>query len=429
MSKSLPSIRTRLAQALVGWSLLWTVAVSMAVWLAVQNEVDELLDDTLQAAAEVLSGPLLNNAQAESLPADHDAGSEHPPPLPSGRFAWQVVRYAANSRAEVLIRSPAAPTSALRDSPSPAFGDAPGWRVFGMSLTDGRHWLYVAQSHAERHEAQLEVAFSAALATLAVALLAHLWLRARVRHELLPLQRLAQHLRVHDPASTGATLGKAERQELQPVHAAIDALAERLARGLAQERAFTSHAAHALRTPLAGIDAQLAVALRECPPELQPRLQRVRTAAGRLQRVVAALLTLFRSGAELQRQPLDVAALIARLPVEGLTIEVQAPQALSADADLLAAALHNLFDNSLRNSATRVTVSTPTATTLRLDDNGRGVSAGRRSELQRALAAQAYEGSTGLGLMLADLIARAHGGIVLIPDVSRGFAVELRLGH
>lgn len=428
MNKGLPSIRTRLAHALVGWSLLWSVAVSTAVWLAVQNEVDELLDDTLEAAAEVLRGPLSIQAQAESLPAGHDGGSEHASPLPSGRFAWQVVRYPASGKAQVLLKSPAAPASALRGSPSPAFGNASGWRVLGISLADGSQWLYVAQSHEERHEAQLEVAFSAALATLAIALLAHLWLRARVRHELLPLQRLAQHLGAHDPARTGATLGKAERQELQPVHAAIDALAERLARRLAQERAFTSHAAHALRTPLAGIDAQLAVALRECPPELQPRLQRVRTAAGRLQRVVAALLTLFRSGAELQRQPLDLTALISRLPLDALTIDVQAPQAVSADADLLAAALLNLFDNSLRNGATRVQVSTPTATTVRLDDNGPGVSPERRRELQSAIAAQAYEGSTGLGLVLADLVARAHGGVLLIPDVSGGFAIELRLG-
>ncbi|MEF8725156.1 MAG: ATP-binding protein [Candidatus Accumulibacter delftensis] len=143
---------------------------------------------------------------------------------------------------------------------------------------------------------------------------------------------------------------------------------------------------------------------------------------------MAALLTLFRSGAELQRQPLDLTALISRLPLDALTIDVQAPQAVSADADLLAAALLNLFDNSLRNGATRVQVSTPTATTVRLDDNGPGVSPERRRELQSAIAAQAYEGSTGLGLVLADLVARAHGGVLLIPDVSGGFAIELRLG-
>jgi len=34
----------------------------------------------------------------------------------------------------------------------------------------------------------------------------------------------------------------------------------------------------------------------------------------------------------------------------------------------------------------------------------------------------------GLGLMLADLVARAHGGRLHLPAVAQGFAVELELG-
>jgi hypothetical protein len=46
-----------------------------------------------------------------------------------------------------------------------------------------------------------------------------------------------------------------------------------------------------------------------------------------------------------------------------------------------------------------------------------------------ALDRQAYEGRMGLGLMLADLVARAHGGELTLPEVAdSGFAVELQLG-
>jgi len=48
---------------------------------------------------------------------------------------------------------------------------------------------------------------------------------------------------------------------------------------VAAERAFNAHAAHALRTPLAGLDAQIAVALREAPEPLQGRLERIRAGA------------------------------------------------------------------------------------------------------------------------------------------------------
>jgi signal transduction histidine kinase len=289
--------------------------------------------------------------------------------------------------------------------------------------------LYVAQTRAERAEAQFEVATNAVLAALAVSLLGYFWLRARLRHELAPLQNLSQRLLVHEPLAPGATLGPAERSELQPVHSAIDQLGQRLSKRLAQERAFTAHAAHALRTPLAGIDAQLAVSLRECPDALRPRLQRVREAAGRLQRVVAALLTLFRSDGELEHEAVDLDRLLRQFPLERVQVVVDAALPLRADVDLLAAALANLLDNAQRHGASRIDVSTPAPHTLRLDDDGPGISAERRQALTSALDAQAYDVVPGLGLTLADLVARAHGGRLRLVDPARGrgFAVELAL--
>jgi signal transduction histidine kinase len=286
----------------------------------------------------------------------------------------------------------------------------------------------VAQAQAERLKAQAEVALSAVLAALLVGWLGHLWLRRRLGDELAPLQRLSLRLSRHEPLTvTGTSLGPPERLELASVHAAIDDLASRLAERVMHERAFSAHAAHALRTPLAGIDAQLALALREAPPPLQPRLQRARDAAARLHRVVAALLALFRTAEPPLREPVDVAALLSRLPVDGLGVHVDPDIVVSADPDLLAAAVLNLLDNSLRHGGRQVRVSSPRAGVLRLHDDGPGVSAERRAALQQALADQAYTGNTGLGLMLADLIARSHGGRLTIADVSGGFAVDLTL--
>ena len=99
---------------------------------------------------------------------------------------------------------------------------------------------------------------------------------------------------------------------------------------------------------------------RQTPPH-RPRLQRVRTAAERLQRVVVALLAMFRSGAEVQRSEIDVGALAARLPIEGLVMEARGTTPLNADADLLTAAVLNLLDNAQRHGARSVTFSTPAA--------------------------------------------------------------------
>jgi hypothetical protein len=170
-------------------SLLWIIAVAAAVWLTVHDEVDELLDDTLQAAAEGLRGPL--SLPLAVAPA---AASATPAPNGSGRFAWQVVDHLAAGEARMVAASALAPAAPLRRVPSGGFSDSEEWRVFGIPLADGGRWLYVAQTHAERQEALAETALSAALATLAIALLAQVWLQAQIRHELLPLQRLARHL-------------------------------------------------------------------------------------------------------------------------------------------------------------------------------------------------------------------------------------------
>ena len=415
------SISTRLLRALTLWALVWCVALALAVWLAVHEETEELLDDTLQATAEALIRPLL----ADGVPAATASGAEGLRATSGRRFVWQQVSHAGP--AAVVRHSVGAPVAPLLATPSPGFSSLPDWRVYGVALGRDSQLLYVAQTTVERSEAMAELGFAVLLAGLPMGLLGLLWLRLRVRQELAPMLALSQRLANHDPLQPGATLGPAQHAELHPVHQAIDALATRLVQRVAQERAFTAHAAHALRTPLAGIDAQLAVALREAPAALQPRLQRVREAATRLQRVVVGLLTLFRSGLELQREPLNLHALLDRLAPEGLAVRVLASQPVTGDVDLLTAALLNLLDNAQRHGAHEVLVSTPAPEVLRLHDDGEGADAARLQGWQQALDSQDYQGRTGLGLMLADLVARAHGGRLRLPEAARGFAVELHL--
>lgn len=421
-----PSIRRRLARALLAWAVVLGVAVSFAVGLAVHEEVDELLDDTLRASADATAELLRSQADALIAARGNGAPGVGRAGASDTRFAWQLF----GSRRELLLQSAGAPEQPFVAAPAAGYADAPHWRVFGLALGDNGRLLLVGQSRDERAEARFEAGQHAVLATLAVSLLGALLLRAALRHELEPLQTLSQRLAQHDPLQSGASLGTPERAELVPVHQAIDDLAQRLARRMASERAFSAHAAHALRTPLAGLDAQLAVAQREAPEALQPRLARMRQATRRLQQVVGALLTLFRSGAELKRQSVALAELIDRLPVEGLRVVVSDERArVQADADLLAAALANLLDNALRHGAQAVRVEVPAADVVRLHDDGPGVTPERRAALQSALDLASYEDRTGLGLMLADVVARAHGGRLVLPapNGGGGFVAELQL--
>jgi signal transduction histidine kinase len=429
-----PSIRQRLSRSLLALSAVLGVALAIAVGFTVQEEVDELMDSMLEASARVLASALARNGRGpeagERPPASAVAASTvvfepvGDDDEEEEEFVWQWV----DAGGAVLQRSAMAPAEPLTRDPRAGFEDSDGWRVFRWPMPAQQRMLYVAHTQTERREVQREIA----LTTIAVALLVGgvgmVWLSGRVRTELQPLAALSGVLAAYDPLEPGATPGLPARSELAAVHQAIGTLGQHLRERVASERAFSAHAAHALRTPLAGIDAQLAVALRESPPPVQARLLRVRAASDRLQRVVTSLLALFRSDVRPHREWVDLADLAARLPADGLQVQVTTGAPLSADPDLLAAAISNLLDNAARLGARHVRISSPETGVLRVHDDGPGVSAQRREQLQQAIDAQDAEQLGGLGLMLASMVARAHGGALRLPAVDTGFAADLDVG-
>lgn len=454
-----PSLRRRLSRFVLLLALTWVVVASVLLALWLRHEVHELLDDSLTATTEALAVVLHQSAPGRDYAAlgdrPHPAARQASQASPGDAdrtgnadggvggvgggdgmsaaetpFVWQLV----DAAGQVVMRSPNAPTLRLAERLAPGFIDAPGgWRVRGRPLADGR-WLLVGQEARERLEATLEVAGGTIGGALFISLAGLAWLRRRLERETQPLADLRAVLARYDPLHAASEpLPPPALQELAPVHEAVRQMGERLAAHAAAERAFSAHAAHALRTPLAGLEAQLAVAQREAPPALQGRLARMRGATGRLSHVVAALLALFRSGGEVRRAPVDVAALVARVPFEGLAIEVPEVQARPvADADLLAAALFNLFDNAVRHGAHRVQVLVEESH-ITLADDGPGVSADRLAQLRQSLlrddagVAAQDQALAGLGLALADRVARVHGGRLELLDVQAGFCVRLWL--
>lgn len=430
--KALPSIRQRLAYALFGISIVWGLAVTGAVGLVVRHEVDDLLDNTLQKSAEILFGLLSFNAAQLPL----SGGGAMPAPVHDERLVWQIV----SASHQVLLRSHRTPDRVLVEQAGLGLstsGDA--WRVYGMPFDAAGNILYVAQRGQARREARLEATAITAGAALIVGLLCVFWMRTHVRQELEPITAMSAAVAQFDPLHPSRLgqpqlLAAATRSDLLPMQDAINDLGARLARRMANERAFSSHAAHALRTPLAGMVAQLAVAQRKSPPEAQAHLLLTRQASNRLQQVVTALLTLFRSGAEVKWQWVAVADLLAHLHFDKLTFTTSPSARINGDPDLLSAALMNLLENSLRHDVRHVTVNVvPNSDdaggdVLVVQDDGSGIPDSQRQRLQQALDKQDYDNQMGLGLMLADLVARAHGGQLRLCTSASGCKVELRLG-
>ena len=430
-----PSLRQGLSRFMLLLALTWIVGATLVLGLSLRHEVNEVLDDGLIATSEALARvwqlqPLAGRAAVEESPLAAAEPDDRP-------FAWQLL----DAQGRLLERSAQAPAQALvaaltglnpAGSLIVSENSLSGWRVRARAL-DGGRWLLVGQKSNERLETLLEVAGSTITVALLIGLVGIFWLHRRLRREMRPLSELHQVLAGYDPLQTEAQLPPPALRELAPVHAAVQELGQRLAASVSAERAFSAHAAHALRTPLAGLEAQLAVAQREAPQSLQPRLARMRGATERLGHVVSALLAMFRTGGSLTLAPVDLEALLARVSLGGLEIEFERPLGRPlADSDLLEAALMNLLDNAARYGAHRVRIAA-LSTQITLTDDGPGVSAERLDQLRRALEQETGElgaddrASTGLGLALADRVARAHRGRLELLQLESGFAVRLQL--
>ena len=302
--------------------------------------------------------------------------------------------------------------------------------MFALSFDNQGRVLYVGQLGPSGAKPASRPLVTPPAGALLVGVICALLLRRLLSRELQPIVDMSRAVARFDPINPLDQLAEPQRAELMPMHAAITVLGTRVARHIANERAFAAHAAHALRTPLAGMVTQLAAAQQRGNAEVQPFLARTREAATRLRQVVAALLTLFRSGTEVEPRPIDLQHLVNHLSIGGLRLQIDASAGLMADADLLAAALMNMLDNATRHGAQAVSISSlPLAAGqgIRIADDGPGIDAAHRQRLQAALDAQQYEGHMGLGLMLADLVCRAHGGRLVLCETERGFAADLWL--
>jgi two-component system, OmpR family, sensor histidine kinase QseC len=258
-----------------------------------------------------------------------------------------------------------------------------------------------------------------------------------VRQALAPLRRLSDEVAARSPNDTHALALKPTHRELQPLHGALNRLFDKLAQGVAREKAFVSDAAHELRTPLAVIATQAHVlthAEGEARPEAARRLQGAVTRASHLSH---QLLQLAQSDTLLARphQTVDamdivrdvMASLNDRAQAQGSDVSLHGPDSLvlPTDARALHSIVDNLLDNALRYGGHGVTVEVhvlvsshgqPPTWRLRVADDGPGLTPEQRERaFERFWRADTGRApGAGLGLAIVREAARSLGGSVRI---------------
>jgi two-component system sensor histidine kinase QseC len=428
------SIRRRLLWLLLSaLAATWILAAGWT-YFGAHLDVDALLDAHLRQAARLLVAQAeigfeeLDWDELEDL--DDDYGSV---------VAFQVRR----EDGLVLLRSPNAPARPLARERS-GFSETRiagvRWRVYTDADDDHGAIVHVAEQHATRERIASRIALGAlAPMVIALPLLGVLiwWLVGRA---LWPLDRLGEQIASRGPDDLRPVATGALPAELVPLVQRLDGLFARLRDTIDSERRFTSHAAHELRTPMAGLRAQAEVALAARDPAVrQAALERCIEACDRMTRLVSQLLLLARAD-ELGTLPGAVTCRLDAIAQEvladmtpaastlgrALALEVKgSPATIPGDPALLAALVRNLVDNALRHGAGEVHVmlrDDGPAVLLRVADEGAGVAAAEMPQLGRRFyrASETRGPGAGLGLSIVSRIADLHGASLQLESPATG---------
>ncbi|GAA4565909.1 HAMP domain-containing sensor histidine kinase [Planotetraspora kaengkrachanensis] len=207
---------------------------------------------------------------------------------------------------------------------------------------------------------------------------------------------------------------------------------------LLRQRQFAADAAHELRTPLAGLRAELEEAqLHPDQTDLPDVLQRTLTDVDRLQTIISDLLLLAKlgAGAPEEQRPVDLGALVedevsqrGRRVALGLRLE---PGVTVDGVPIqLSRLVANLLDNAQRHAVHAVQVEVRrvgNGAELSVSDDGTGIPPTERERIFERFtrldsARSRHHGGSGLGLAIAHEIATAHGGTLQVADSPEGGA-------
>jgi two-component system, OmpR family, sensor kinase len=237
--------------------------------------------------------------------------------------------------------------------------------------------------------------------------------------------------------------------ELTELAVTVNAMLDRVERGVAAQRQFLDDAGHELRTPITIVRGHLDVLDPADPADIRDTVALVDDELDRMNRLVSDLLLLARAEQPefVRPQPVDVAALTAdvfgkvrRLAEREWVLETAADADVPLDPQRLTQAVVALADNAARYTAPgdRIALgSQVSGGELRfwIADSGPGVAEEDRERIferfARGAAGARRSDGAGLGLSIVQAIVAAHGGRVLLdsrPGSGATFTLVLPAG-
>ncbi len=316
--------------------------------------------------------------------------------------------------------------------------------VDGGGGSTGMVLVQVAETMNKRNHLAWEILANVVVPQLLLILMATAAVYFGVSRGLVPLKALQRE--VSDRSHRDLTAVEMDNVpgEVRPLVVEVNDLMQRLGKTLNFQTRFIADAAHQLKTPVAGLKAQIELALREEDPQrVRHSLAQLYVGVDRMSRLVQQLLSLARNepGAieAVHLQALDLDAFALEISMEWVPLAIKQGVDLGfegagrmvpidAEPDRLRELTNNLIDNAVRYSARggRVTVAVGVAEggrgRLSISDDGPAIPVeerGRIFERFHRLLGTPAEGS-GLGLAIVSEIATLHGASITLEKDDDG---------
>lgn len=324
-----------------------------------------------------------------------------------------------------------------------------GAMLLNLDSSDNDVVVQIAETLTKRDRNLYETLLIMITPAIVITLAAIVLVSFGISRGLVPLQKLQDDITARSLNDLRAVPEHNVPIEVRPVVHALNALLANLAAAIDGQQRFLANAAHQLRTPLAGLQTQVELALRmDMPTDVHDIFTRLLDATQRATHLANQLLTLARAepGALhlTKMQPVDLTNLIE--PLIGIAlVQAQAKHIdlgfelsatrLAGDSLLLTELITNLIDNAIRYSLENgyITVrcyQTPHGAVLEVEDNGIGIPEPLRLRvLERFYRVDGSPGNgCGLGLSIVDEITKLHGAILDIttPELGRGTRIIVR---
>lgn len=251
-----------------------------------------------------------------------------------------------------------------------------------------------------------------------------------------PLADLAGAARALGSGQTNVTTPVRGPEDVRRAASAFNAMAERLGHQLGRQRQMLWALSHDLRTPIT------ALKLRAELIEDEAARQRLLAPIAEMERLTEQALALARAGASDEaRVSVDLAEIARTLCGElqdmGVNVRAETPEPVPVECrpTEIARALRNLAENAAKyagGGVMRVHRAANGEAVAEVLDDGPGVTADTLTRLAepfyRSDEARSGPDGAGLGLAIAQAIAEAHGGrLVLANRAPRGFSATLVL--